>query len=89
MGLAVLPGRLIEEMDQLTEYMKTDELDGKALQDERTAKHVAWAKQMDMAENEDIEERLRQEVGKRFSTVLEHAGVFKRTQGARGLHPVY
>lgn len=83
MGLAVLPGRLIEEMNQLTEYMKTDELDGKALQDERTAKHVTWAKQMNMAENEDIEERLRQEVGKRFSTVLEHAGVFKRTQAGQ------
>ncbi|WP_163528585.1 UDP-glucose--hexose-1-phosphate uridylyltransferase [Halobacillus ihumii] len=89
MGLAVLPGRLVEEMDVLSQYMIEDELDTKGYEDERTAKHVDWAKRI-KAENghvntQTIKQILRQEIGKTFSTVLEHAGVFKRsTEGQEG-----
>ncbi|OAO83794.1 hypothetical protein A0O32_0241 [Anoxybacillus flavithermus] len=36
---------------------------------------------------DDVHELLKEEVGKRFEQVLEHAGVFKRTEeGKRAFH---
>ncbi|UOR11352.1 UDP-glucose--hexose-1-phosphate uridylyltransferase [Halobacillus amylolyticus] len=89
MGLAVLPGRLVEEMDVLSEYMLQDELDTKGVEDERTAKHVDWAKQIsarhEQLNKQNIKQLLQEEIGRTFSTVLEHAGVFKRTtEGQEG-----
>ncbi|WP_221567077.1 UDP-glucose--hexose-1-phosphate uridylyltransferase [Alkalihalobacillus sp. TS-13] len=89
MGLAVLPGRLVEEMEILAGYMLENELDTKALKDERTAKHVDWAKQIvaahDQLNDNSIKETLKQEIGRTFSKVLENAGVFKRTpEGKEG-----
>ncbi|MFC0523619.1 UDP-glucose--hexose-1-phosphate uridylyltransferase [Pontibacillus salicampi] len=86
MGLAVLPGRLLTEMEQMAAYIKDGELDGAALQSEELAKHVPWAKEIfnDKASaTEDVEEILQEEIGRRFSEVLEHAGVFKRTEEGR------
>ncbi|MYL32142.1 UDP-glucose--hexose-1-phosphate uridylyltransferase [Pontibacillus yanchengensis] len=81
MGLAVLPGRLIEEMKELAHYMESDNLDG-AMANENTAKHVPWAREI-LAKKDcsttNIQEVLQDEIGKRFSEVLEHAGVFKQT----------
>ena len=52
--------------------------------DSRTAAHAEWAKQV-VAERtelnaENVREILREEVGKVFVTVLEHAGVYKRDE---------
>ncbi|MBM7551457.1 UDP-glucose--hexose-1-phosphate uridylyltransferase [Thalassobacillus pellis] len=86
MGLAVLPGRLVEEIDALSSYMLAGDLDTAGKEDERTVKHVDWAKRI-VEEHPDLKEDnirqvLQQEIGKTFSTVLEHAGVFKRnTEG--------
>ncbi|MBX0357801.1 UDP-glucose--hexose-1-phosphate uridylyltransferase [Halobacillus sp. Nhm2S1] len=81
MGLAVLPGRLVEEMEQLSRYIKEEKLDV-AANDGAVAKHVPWAKQIewDTTTEQAVWEQLQEEIGRRFSTVLEHAGVFKRTE---------
>ncbi|SDZ97874.1 UDPglucose--hexose-1-phosphate uridylyltransferase [Thalassobacillus cyri] len=87
MGLAVLPGRLIYEMEELASYMVKNELDGAALKSDATAKHAVWAKQIRKGRQVETQEQanalLKEEIGKRFSTVLEHAGVFKRTEAGR------
>ncbi|MCP3028047.1 UDP-glucose--hexose-1-phosphate uridylyltransferase [Halobacillus sp. A5] len=89
MGLAVLPGRLKEEIDLLAFYLSKDQWK-EAEHDDHTAKHVNWARQLLGQEsgacfNEKKLKRLLNEgIGQRFSTVLEHAGVFKRTdQGGK------
>lgn len=79
MGLAVLPSRLKDEISLLCEYI----IQGKDISsDERIAKHSAWVERF--AGNytftpENIEEIIRQEIGKTFIRVLEDAGVYKRT----------
>ena len=79
MGLAVLPARLKEEMELLGEYL----LQGKDLrQHELLAKHAAWVEEFrpsyDIITKDNISDILRDEIGKVFLTVLEHAGVYKR-----------
>lgn len=81
MGLAVLPSRLKAEIKALQDAI----LAGKDLKaDETTAKHADWA--YGFMENYsdinagNIEKIIQNEIGKVFSTVLEHAGVFKRDE---------
>ena len=45
MGLAVLPRRLVEEMELLARYIKNNELD-QAAEDAIVSKHVPWAKRV-------------------------------------------
>jgi UDPglucose--hexose-1-phosphate uridylyltransferase len=84
MGLAVLPGRLVEELDRLAEYILQEELDTQAMKDKQASQHVPWAHEIvskyERLTEENIHDVLQQEIGKRFSTVLEHAGVFKRSE---------
>ena len=80
MGLAVLPARLKNELEILAEAMVNGE---NLRENEATAIHAEWAEKI-FAENPDINasnvtEILHDEVGKVFSTVLEHAGVYKKT----------
>ena len=81
MGLAVLPTRLKQEMSLLAATM----LNGADIRaDETIAKHADWAdeirrKHPDLGAD-NIDEILRQEIGLVFTTVLEHAGVFKRDE---------
>ncbi|HEY4552392.1 MAG TPA: UDP-glucose--hexose-1-phosphate uridylyltransferase [Bacillaceae bacterium] len=83
MGLAVLPGRLKEELQVLGEYLLEDDWEYRIHADERTRKHAAWAASVRGSAagltSENVQEVLREEVGRIFSVVLEHAGVFKRT----------
>lgn len=81
MGLAVLPSRLVEELDAVAEGI----LNGSDLAlDERTASHADWVKN-DVIPNhpdmnrDNVDAILKEEVGKVFVKVLEHAGVYKRT----------
>ena len=79
MGLAVLPARLKDELDGVARVLvRGDDL----RRDEALAKHADWAdelKSRHVFTAENAGELLRQEVGAVFATVLEHAGVFKRT----------
>ena len=79
MGLAVLPARLKDELDGVARALvRGDDLRA----DETLAKHADWAEELKSRHvftAENAGELLRQEVGAVFATVLEHAGVFKRT----------
>ena len=84
MGLAVLPSRLKTEMEVLSAAI----LKGEDLRNnELLEKHADWVDQFkDNYEitEDNIEEILHAEIGKVFSKVLEHAGVYKRDeQGAK------
>ncbi|MGN0183289.1 MAG: UDP-glucose--hexose-1-phosphate uridylyltransferase [Candidatus Ornithomonoglobus sp.] len=80
MGLAVLPSRLVEELDAVADAI----INGKDLEaDEKTASHAEWAKNTVIPNHPEINKDnimdiLKEEVGKVFVTVLEHAGVYKR-----------
>ena len=80
MGLAVLPARLREELSAVAEALAS----GKDLRaDERTEKHADWAEAF--APNyaitpENALDIVRAETGKVFAKVLEHAGVYARTE---------
>ncbi|WP_223700947.1 UDP-glucose--hexose-1-phosphate uridylyltransferase [Sutcliffiella deserti] len=76
MGLAVLPKRLEEELEEVEQYI---------LESGTTVKdyHLSWANELKeeytyLANSRDIKEYLREKVGQKFLRVLEDAGVFKR-----------
>ena len=80
MGLAVLPARLLGEMEALKEAILT----GKDLRaDASTAHHADWAeaflKKYDAVTAENINGIVEEEIGLVFAEVLEDAGVYKRT----------
>ncbi|TKD70914.1 UDP-glucose--hexose-1-phosphate uridylyltransferase [Pseudalkalibacillus hwajinpoensis] len=82
MGLAVLPGRLKEELQLLGNSLIAEEPLNRISADDRIAKHVDWAKSIlekypDIA-SVNIDEILKDEVGLIFSDILSHAGVFKQ-----------
>ena len=79
MGLAVLPSRLKTELKLVEEAV----LEGKDLREnEVTAKHADWVDSFKgnyTFTKENAEDIIREQVGLVFSEVLEHAGVYKRT----------
>ena len=80
MGLAVLPARLKAEMAELKEEMLTSRDFTKT---ESLASHSDWAQDIlsrhgDFCE-ENADKIIRDEIGLVFAKVLEHAGVYKRT----------
>ncbi len=83
MGLAVLPARLKGELSRLGEVLVSG---GDPGADEELAKHAPWADELRARHQftaENVESILRDEVGKVFAQVLEHAGVFKCTPEGR------
>ena len=78
MGLAVLPARLVNELELLEQCLIGD----KCIDDYRELdQHRKWFRQLKSkyaGMNVDYSEILRFEVGKVFERVLEDAGVFKR-----------
>ena len=84
MGLAILPARLKDELHLLEEYI----LEKKDIRScEAIEKHADWAESFlpnypDISQ-ENIQEILRQEIGKVFTGVLEDAGVYKCTPEGR------
>ena len=80
MGLAVLPARLKKEFKLLEEAI----LSGADLNaSEDTAKHSAWVDSFRdnyTFTKENTEEILKAETGKVFAKVLEHAGVYERSE---------
>ena len=84
MGLAVLPSRLKQEMALLKDAILT----GSDLEkDEVLQKHAEWVAEFlpsyPKINGENIDEILRQEIGKVFVQVLEDAGVYKCTTEGR------
>ena len=81
MGLAILPPRLKTEMEILKQYI----LENKNIdENKQIEKHSNWVKSFinnyDEITKENIDKIIKQEIGKTFLTVLEHAGVFKRDE---------
>ncbi|MEF2968947.1 UDP-glucose--hexose-1-phosphate uridylyltransferase [Paenibacillus sp. M1] len=85
MGLAILPGRLKQELADIAGILSGDaELYAQAVSDAGSslAVHAAWIKELVEAhgtklDRERAEALLRDEVGRKFAEILEHAGVFK------------
>ena len=81
MGLAVLPARLKGEMERLADVLVNKGIDA-VRADEMLAKHADWAEEFSSRYTvtaENVNDIIKNEVGKVFAAVLEHAGVFKRT----------
>ena len=81
MGLAVLPARLKDEL----EHLKTAMLEGRDISgDEELGKHADWVEELKEKygsfQADTIDKVIQDEVGLVFSKVLEHAGVYKRTE---------
>ena len=86
MGLAVLPGRLKDEMSLVAKGLVQNNLSEVASRHDQVQKHVKWAEQIKKKyphiEVENVQSILQQELGLIFATILEHAGVFKQnTEG--------
>ena len=78
MGLAILPGRLKDELSLLADCLLAG---GDPNGDERIAKHADWAQELTEKygtwSRDSIDEILKKEVGLVFQQVLEDAGVYK------------
>ncbi|CAK7047413.1 UDP-glucose--hexose-1-phosphate uridylyltransferase [Fusobacterium varium] len=90
MGLAVLPGRLKEELEILEKYMLEPDFKTKIKNDPKVVKHLEWAINIQEKHvkitSENIKTILKDEIGVTFSKVLEDAGVYKRNnEGEKGL----
>ena len=80
----MLPARLDGELKAVGKKL----LDGTDFDDELTSKHADWARGIkkeygDSITPENVSDIVEKEVGKVFETVLEHAGVYKRTDEGR------
>lgn len=90
MGLAILPGRLKEEMELISGYLMSNDYKILISEDERVLKHFDWCVELveekslrGRLKDQDIEEVLREEIGIKFANVLEHAGVYKTDEEGR------
>ena len=74
MGLAILPARLVKELNEVKEYLMHQTTMENPL-------YLEWVKEIEMKYNgQDIDSFLNQEVGNVFVEVLEDAGVFKMNE---------
>lgn len=85
MGLAILPGRLEEELNLVADYLLHPR--SKEQWDPSVVKHWDWAQELlqkySLFTSKNVMEILQAEVGSVFQSVLEHAGVFKRTDAGK------
>ena len=80
MGLAVLPSRLKGELAALEEAILTG---ADISSDPVLSKHAPWVEELKTRHTftkENANQILKEEVGKVFAKVLEHAGVYQRTE---------
>lgn len=85
MGLAILPGRLKTELEQIKQILcgklyNADSFDKRHV----LYKHKFWIEELvskygNALTEEQADESIRFEVGRKFETCLEHTGVFKQT----------
>ena len=79
MGMAILPARLLTEMDALAKAIVA----GESLRDDPALeKHADWAEEFigryNVIDKDNVDDIIRLEMGKVFARVLEDAGVYKR-----------
>ncbi|HAF99711.1 UDP-glucose--hexose-1-phosphate uridylyltransferase [Paenibacillus lactis] len=86
MGLAILPGRLKVELDLIADILAgNEELYAASRQpDHPLAVHGEWIQSLRerlpaASDKAEAAEWIRREVGQKFTTILEHAGVYKQT----------
>ena len=74
MGLAILPGRLQKELEDVKAYIK-------GTSNQVATYHLAWAEELKHSYDTtiNIDRYIEHAVGQKFSRVLEDAGVFKMT----------
>ncbi len=78
MGLAVLPGRLKDELIELEAYINKDEIE-KISKNKNLSKHYNWIDSIkDKFIGANTREVLEREIGEVFAKVLECSAVFKR-----------
>lgn len=86
MGLAILPARLVRELEAVKSHLLAGDLEGLDA-DDLTASHADWAREIAAAHPELSEDNadaiLREGVGQVFGHVLEDAGVFKWDENGR------
>lgn len=81
MGLAVLPGRLVEEMDSLEKVIIQDNYKELIESNSEISKHINMAETIRTTykiDKNNANKIIRDYIGKTFSVILEHAGVYKR-----------
>lgn len=84
MGVAILPGRLEKEMADLETLLKNNNWKDLILKDEALKKHFNWIEKITEKYKDEITtDVLKKEIGKTFATVLEHSGVFKKTESGK------
>lgn len=87
MGLAILPGRLKEELDSIASILAGDQALLEAVKNVPShplAQHAAWVQELverfgTALQHEEAVKIVQNEVGIKFTHILEHAGVYKRT----------
>lgn len=83
MGLAVLPGRLKEEMQILKELLLKENAMDEINKNEKVKIHANWAQNIllryENINEDNIDTILKDEIGLTFAKGLEDAGVFKKT----------
>lgn len=90
MGLAILPGRLKEELDNIADILAGDAKLAEAAKasDHVLNKHLGWAEELierfgPKLDKEQAVAIVQQEVGLKFAEILEHAGVYKYDEAGR------
>lgn len=87
MGLAVLPGRLLDELKKLAKVLVENHDLSIMVEDEDLNKHYDWAsrikKKYPVLNQNTSYQVVLEEVGHVFATILEHAGVFKRDESGQ------
>lgn len=85
MGLAILPGRLATELQQIKEYLLRPV--ARNQWEDSLQKHWDWyvelSQKYPQLSQEKVNEIIKAEVGAKFQQVLEDAGVFKNTEEGR------
>ncbi len=82
MGLAVLPARLKGEMEKLADVLVNKGVSAVRAEPD-LEKHADWAEEFAPKYDitaENVDGIIKQEIGKVFAKVLEHAGVYKRDE---------
>ncbi|MCR5626543.1 MAG: UDP-glucose--hexose-1-phosphate uridylyltransferase [Lachnospiraceae bacterium] len=84
MGVAILPARLLKEMDLLKDAL-VNGTDADAVPEIKA--HADWAKEITAKHGninkDNVDDIIEQEIGLVFSKVLEHCGVFKDDESGR------
>ncbi|MDE6747235.1 MAG: galactose-1-phosphate uridylyltransferase, partial [Oscillospiraceae bacterium] len=78
--LAVLPARLKDEMEALADTLINNGVSA-VREDPELEKHADWAEEFAARREitpENVNDVIKDEIGKVFMKVLEHAGVYKR-----------